>query len=220
MTDFDRKKENFLDAATSVLSQNNKFRAFGNSVSFQLEDMDRRQRVIAEKLISDILFHGKLGNLKDYSAVVLEGKNQQRNNTTYNYQQSSSNFMNRHVQSQPYYPDLFYNRDQFVVDPSYAHTSDNYYPHQNYRGSPLQHPPQEIATVSTLQSSAAVTSAQILVPTSVHTLQSAVATATKSNAFGSKTSSAPGEKNKKDSPRIRLELEQFLQLDHSGNAEQ
>ncbi|KAK9731823.1 hypothetical protein QE152_g13342 [Popillia japonica] len=87
--------------------------------------------------------------------------------------------MNRHVQSQPYYPDSFYNRHQNDVDPSYAHNFDisNYYPHHNYRRGPLQHPPQEIATVSTLQLSVAITSTQILIPATAHTLESEVVTA-------------------------------------------
>ncbi|KAK9759086.1 hypothetical protein QE152_g245 [Popillia japonica] len=75
------------------------------------------------------IVHEKLGNLKDYSAVVLEGKSQQHNDSTYNNHQTNSNFMNRHVQSQPHYPDSFYNRHQNDADPSYAHNFDvsNYY---------------------------------------------------------------------------------------------
>ncbi|KAK9731430.1 hypothetical protein QE152_g13634 [Popillia japonica] len=145
---------------------------------------------------------------------------QQRNDSTYNNQQTNSNIMNRHVQSQPYYPDSFYNRHQNDVDPSYAHNFDdsNYYPLHDYRRGPQQHPSQEIATVSTLQSSVADTSAQILIFATTHMLQSA--TASELNTSGTKTSSTSGERDRNDNPRIRPELGHFLQLYHSGSAEQ
>ncbi|KAK9719562.1 hypothetical protein QE152_g22574 [Popillia japonica] len=128
--------------------------------------------------------------------------------------------MNRHVQSQPYYPDSFYNRHQNDVDLSYAHNFDGSNPHHNYRKGPLQQPLQEIATVTTLQSSVAVTSAQILIPATAHTLQSEVATASESNTSVTKTSSPSGERDRNDNSRIRQELGQLLQLYHSGSAEQ
>ncbi|KAK9700611.1 hypothetical protein QE152_g31150 [Popillia japonica] len=179
-------------------------------------------RSLTRSQFSIYIVHGTLGNLKDYSAVVLENKNQQRNDSTYNNQQTNSNIMNRHVQSQPYYPDSFYNRHQNDVDPSYAlnFNDSNYYPLHNYRRGPLQHPPQEIATVPTLQSSVADTSAQTLILATTHMLQSEVATASASNTSGAKTSSASGERDRNDNPRIRQELGHFLQLYHSGSAEQ
>lgn len=47
-SDFDKKREQFLDVATTVLGNQNKFRAFGNNVAYQLEEMNRHQQVIAE----------------------------------------------------------------------------------------------------------------------------------------------------------------------------
>lgn len=64
-----------MDVATTVLANQNRFRAFGNNVAFQLEDMDRRLQVIAEKFISEVLSHGELGNLKA-SATILTAQPQ------------------------------------------------------------------------------------------------------------------------------------------------
>ncbi|KAK9739055.1 hypothetical protein QE152_g9314 [Popillia japonica] len=163
----------------------------------------------AARLTRSQFSNGKSGNLKDYSAVVLEGKNQQPANQLKLYEQTCS------VST---YPDSFYNRHQNDVDLSYAHNFDvsNYYSHHNYRRGPLQHPPQEISTMSTLQLSVAVTSAQILIPATAHTLESEVATASESNTSGTKTSSASGERDRNDNPRIRHDLGQLLQLYHSG----
>lgn len=38
-------------------------------MAFQLEDMEQHQQVIAKKLIADVLFHGKLGNLTATSSI-------------------------------------------------------------------------------------------------------------------------------------------------------
>lgn len=99
-SDLDKRTELFLDSATSVLSNNNKYRAFGNSVAFQLEDLDRRQQVIAEKLISEVLFHGKLGNLKE-SATILTAQQSQRtmtSNTNHPYPYRSESFSQEPMQ--------------------------------------------------------------------------------------------------------------------------
>lgn len=71
VSEFDQKKEAFLDTATNALNQLNEYKAFGSSIAFQLEDMDRRQKIIAQKLISDIVFHGKLGNLTEHTIIQL-----------------------------------------------------------------------------------------------------------------------------------------------------
>ncbi|KAG8287818.1 hypothetical protein J6590_074020 [Homalodisca vitripennis] len=72
VSEYDRKKESFLDVATNALNQHvNENQAFGNSIAFQLEDMDRRQKIFAQKLISDALFHGKLGHLNENSVIHL-----------------------------------------------------------------------------------------------------------------------------------------------------
>lgn len=71
-----KKQENFLDMKTSVLIHRNKFRAFGNNLAFHLKGKDRHQQVIAEKLISGVLFQFKLGNLKVSSIILTEQSNQ------------------------------------------------------------------------------------------------------------------------------------------------
>ncbi|KAK9730421.1 hypothetical protein QE152_g15220 [Popillia japonica] len=154
--------------------------------------------------------------------------------------------MNRHVQSQLYFPDSYYNRRQNDVHPSYpwlqssvavtsaqilipatAHTLQSEVAtasESNTSGSKTSsasggrdrndvHP-----SYPWLQLSVAVTSALMLIPATAHTLQSEVATASESNTSGSKTSS--GGRDRNDNPRIRQELVQFLQLYHSGSAEQ
>lgn len=71
VSEFDKKKEAFLETATNALTQLNESKAFGSSVAFQLEDMDRCQKIVAQKLISDILFYGKIGKLNEYSVIQL-----------------------------------------------------------------------------------------------------------------------------------------------------
>lgn len=52
----EKKQEQFFDVAKSVLGNQNKFKAFGNNVAFQLDDMDRDQQVIREKLFPMFYF--------------------------------------------------------------------------------------------------------------------------------------------------------------------
>lgn len=73
----ENKKEAFLEVATSVMSQQTSSKAFGNNIAFQLEDLERRQRIIAEKLIGDVLFHAKLGNLTETSSILTAVNSQQ-----------------------------------------------------------------------------------------------------------------------------------------------
>lgn len=72
MTDYEKKSELFLVNATSFLNNQKKFKAFENNIAFQLQYMGRQQQVIAEKLISDVLSHGKLGNLKSCATIKPE----------------------------------------------------------------------------------------------------------------------------------------------------
>lgn len=63
------KKAKFLDAANFALTAPEKpispFEPFGKSVAVDLENMDARQRICAQKIISDVLFYGKLGRLTE-----------------------------------------------------------------------------------------------------------------------------------------------------------
>uniref|UniRef100_A0A182QNK8 BED-type domain-containing protein n=1 Tax=Anopheles farauti TaxID=69004 RepID=A0A182QNK8_9DIPT len=51
---------------------NVKSAAYATNVALELESLDRRQRIIAEKLISDVLFHAKLENLTEFSMVLVK----------------------------------------------------------------------------------------------------------------------------------------------------
>lgn len=96
----EKKQEDFLEVATTVLSNNNKYKAFGNNVAFQLEDMERSQQLLAKKLISEVLFHGQMGNLKMSSTVLLDQLPQQNWQPTYNYMVSP----NQQIRYDTHYP--------------------------------------------------------------------------------------------------------------------
>nr|XP_022908175.1 uncharacterized protein LOC111419579 [Onthophagus taurus] len=129
----DKKQENFLDAATTVLTSQNKFRAFGNNVAFQFEDMDRCQRVIAEKLISDVLFYGKLGNLKPYSTVMTEQSNH-----------TNLQSLNYSTQMQPIIQNQYSNQ---YPHHSYISHTPNYFTQQLCSTPPSQYPPTDTSVV-------------------------------------------------------------------------
>lgn len=44
---------------------------FGRNVGQQLQEVEQRQKIIAQKIISDVLFYAKLGNLTDFSQINL-----------------------------------------------------------------------------------------------------------------------------------------------------
>ncbi|GBP78396.1 hypothetical protein EVAR_58186_1 [Eumeta japonica] len=43
--------------------------SFGRNVGYQLKELDRRQKIIAQKLISDVLYHAKLGALTEATGL-------------------------------------------------------------------------------------------------------------------------------------------------------
>lgn len=65
-------------------------KAFGNKIAFQLENLERYQRTVAEKLISDIIYYARLGKLTEMSSI----------STAVNPKQafSTSNFMQPEMQ--------------------------------------------------------------------------------------------------------------------------
>ncbi|XP_053688423.1 uncharacterized protein LOC128737744 [Sabethes cyaneus] len=68
----DNNKEYIIDAAANLLANHSSSAIFGTYVGRKLEEMDCRQRIIAEKLITDVLFHGKMGNLKETAVVRID----------------------------------------------------------------------------------------------------------------------------------------------------
>lgn len=66
-----QKKAKFLELASAALepTSSSPFDAFGKSVAEDLTNMDGTQKIIAQKLISDIVFYGKLGRLSESSSI-------------------------------------------------------------------------------------------------------------------------------------------------------
>lgn len=71
-----KKKHQFLEASLKVLEKENippeselQEMTFGKNVDQQLQEVEHRQKIIAQKLISDVLYHAKLGNLTDSSFI-------------------------------------------------------------------------------------------------------------------------------------------------------
>ncbi|KAK9704255.1 hypothetical protein QE152_g28416 [Popillia japonica] len=68
-TSLAQKKAKFLEAASAALSAADE--PFGKIVALDLNDMEVRQRIIAQKIISDVLYYGKLGHLTENCAFTL-----------------------------------------------------------------------------------------------------------------------------------------------------
>lgn len=87
---------------------------YGQSIDLQLKDMDAKQRIIAEKLIADVIFHGKLGNLTEQSAVAAKPLQQMH------YPQP----MGSGVSYAPQYPTQYlHNNYQYPSAPQYPNYS-------------------------------------------------------------------------------------------------
>ncbi|XP_050311199.1 uncharacterized protein LOC126746846 [Anthonomus grandis grandis] len=74
-----KKKHQFLDASLKILQtetapphtdkEESQEITFGKNIGQQLQETEDRQKIIAQKLISDVLFYAKLGNLTDSSSI-------------------------------------------------------------------------------------------------------------------------------------------------------
>lgn len=53
----------------SIIGENDEFDAIGKNVAAKLRNMRIDQRIIAEKLLNDILFEAQLGNLQRDSSI-------------------------------------------------------------------------------------------------------------------------------------------------------
>lgn len=81
-TSWAKKKHQFLDASLKVLQGDTTQQhvtepqelTFGKNIGQQLQEIEPRQKIIAQKLISDVLFNAKLGNLTDFSLIFLSSQ--------------------------------------------------------------------------------------------------------------------------------------------------
>ncbi|XP_072945160.1 uncharacterized protein [Epargyreus clarus] len=66
------KQEKLLDAAQTLMTrQDDDWEIIGKSIGVQLKNLSTHQQVIAQKIINDSLFYGKLGKLTDESSITL-----------------------------------------------------------------------------------------------------------------------------------------------------
>lgn len=62
---FTEKKEQLMDLAyTTLCTQEDEYSVVGNIIALQLKGMDEKQRLIAEKLVSDVMFYGRMGKVE------------------------------------------------------------------------------------------------------------------------------------------------------------
>lgn len=80
-----QKKAKFLDIASNELQNRytSKEQAFGDSVAHDLEKMEELQGIIAKKLISEILFNGRMGLLNVGSSITVQPVVQPQNISSY-----------------------------------------------------------------------------------------------------------------------------------------
>lgn len=73
MSAMELKKQQLLDLAHKHLTrpqvEDDKYTVIGKNISIQLKEMVDHQRFIAEKLISDIMFYGRMGKLREDAMV-------------------------------------------------------------------------------------------------------------------------------------------------------
>lgn len=76
MVSVDDKKAKLLELAVKTLTEedDDECTVAGKRIAFQLRGMEERQKVIAEKLISDVMFYGKLGKLDEDTIINLSNK--------------------------------------------------------------------------------------------------------------------------------------------------
>lgn len=75
-----QKKDDLIDLAYQTLSKTSepesrrppedKFDIYGKKIAYDMRDIDRRQQIIAEKLINDVLYYAKLGSLTASASVT------------------------------------------------------------------------------------------------------------------------------------------------------
>lgn len=97
MTDLQKKQEKLIETAqTWLFAEDNSSDSFARTMGLQLKEMTKVQRCIAEKLISEVMFHGKLEQLTMQSTLININSNPTNNCSVlspapshFNYSQSS-----------------------------------------------------------------------------------------------------------------------------------
>lgn len=89
----EQKKEELLDLACKTLGRvtqpidhkpaEDQFDAFGKKIGYDLRELDRRQRIYAEKLIADVIYYGKLGSLNELCSINVHPRHAQPIQSTY-----------------------------------------------------------------------------------------------------------------------------------------
>lgn len=73
MTNVDPKKEALLELAHATLTspEEDEYTVVGKRLAFQLKGMEDKQRLIAEKLIADVMYYGRMGRLSEDATISL-----------------------------------------------------------------------------------------------------------------------------------------------------
>lgn len=66
-----RKQDMLLDATQRLLQIEDDWNIIGRSIGLQLRDLSENQRDIAQKLIADVIFHGKMKRLNEHTTIHL-----------------------------------------------------------------------------------------------------------------------------------------------------
>jgi len=86
------KKHELLDLAHSQLTtpepEEDEYAVVGKRIAFQLKGMNEHQRLIAEKLVSDIMYYGRMAQLKEDALVNCSNPLTAK----HNYQYTSSGY--------------------------------------------------------------------------------------------------------------------------------
>lgn len=92
LSSIEAKKHELLDLAHSQLStpepEEDEYAVVGKRIAFQLKGMNEHQRLIAEKLVSDIMYYGRMGKLKEDALVNCSNPLTAK----HNYQYTSSEY--------------------------------------------------------------------------------------------------------------------------------
>ncbi|XP_049875471.1 uncharacterized protein LOC126373364 [Pectinophora gossypiella] len=95
------KPENILLPVETCMAQIDKeFGAYGQSIGFQMKDLNKRQLTIAQKMISDVLFYAHYDQLSESSYVVQRPPNESGASHS-RYNQRQKNIYSMPIKSSP-----------------------------------------------------------------------------------------------------------------------
>ncbi|KAI8432448.1 hypothetical protein MSG28_004840 [Choristoneura fumiferana] len=79
-------KENTTLTEKDMAKNNEEFEIYGRSIGFQMKDLSKRQLMISQKMISDVLYYAKLEQLSESSCVYLGPSDESTSNNSLIYQ--------------------------------------------------------------------------------------------------------------------------------------